>query len=555
MTEPPLRPPSVVMPIAALGAIKPHRLSFARLLVRRMTEDRWSITLAECDVDGDGVGQMVYLIEADGYQLYFAIRSDNVPEELRTGRLSESRFDGMGILCHGPLDWEQLDEEMQQIQRRSGGRGSHRSLGWTLCSRSSRSFDHVVDALSRGAQPSVEALIEGAPYLVRNNGYYGNGRHGTRPWASLPGDHPLAQPYFPEMFSLYMWRQYGYDLVEQMARQRSPDAVALEPGLKRYLGVGNATGQGMSTFLTKWPHWIHGWNSIRETAFARTAAIRPARDDLRRTVELLDRVRVTYELDRRGDDGVFPPSDVLAAGIATLISYLSDKSPFVWSEAIDWSETQLHDEVVNVFRGVLTEVYAEMVDDLAEGYKPLMSMPRAISPATTIAELRAELDEYDWIWPLSGEPGFHKRFFYRSEEHGEQRVGERSIDEGAQNETFTGVVELLRSLSYTARDRDERETIARFLIDAPEQRFAVERVMSLRDFPYAEVRADITASDWTPGQASRFVLATFGMEMTRAHTDRWVQGVFLQGAPLPIELADGVDRDWLYPHPPIPVPS
>jgi hypothetical protein len=555
MTETRLRPPSDVMAIAALGAIKPHRLSFARLLVRRMTEERWRITLAECAIDADGVGKMLYDIDANGYRLHFAIRSDDVPEALRTGRLSESRFDGMGILCHGPLDWNRLDEEMQQIQKRSGGRGSHQSLGWTLCSRSSRSFNHVVDALTTGLQPNLETLINGAPYLFRNNGYYGNGRHGTRPWTSLPADHPLAEPYFPEMLSLYMLRQYGYDLVERMAQHRSPRAVALDPSLKRYLGVGNATGQGMSTFLTKWPQWIHGWNVLRETAFARTASLSPTQDDVRRTTELLDRVRLTYVLDRRGDDGVFPPPEQLADGIATLISHLALETPSAWSSSIRWAEAELHPEVVNLFRGALTEVHTEVVDVLAEQYKPLMAAPREVSPATTIGELRAQIDEYDWIWPLSDQPGFHQHFFYRSEEHGEQRVGERSIDHGAQNETFTGVVELLRSLAKATRDRHDDETIARFLIDAPEQRFAVERVLSLADLSYSEVRADITGSDWTPGQAGRFVLATFGMEMTRAHTDRWVQGIFFQGAPVPDEIATGVDLDWIYPHPPTPVPS
>ena len=111
-----LRGPSEVMSIAALGAVKPHRLSFSRRLIRRMTEQGWEISLSLCDVDEHGVGRMVYDIDANGHLLHFVIRSDNVPEELRTGRLSEARFDGMGILCHGPLDWGRLDREMQQIQ-------------------------------------------------------------------------------------------------------------------------------------------------------------------------------------------------------------------------------------------------------------------------------------------------------------------------------------------------------------------------------------------------------------------------------------------------------
>ena len=548
-----LRGPSEVMSIAALGAVKPHRLSFSRRLIRRMTEQGWEISLSLCDVDEHGVGRMVYDIDANGHLLHFVIRSDNVPEELRTGRLSEARFDGMGILCHGPLDWGRLDREMQQIQLRSAGRGTHQSLGWTLCSRSSRSFDLVVDALCEGRQPAVEPLVGGASYLLRNNGYYGNGRHGTRPWTSLPPEHPLAEPYFPEMLALYLWRQYGHDLVDAMARKRNVGAVALDASIKRYLGVGNAKGQGMSTFLPKWPYWVDAWNSIRETAFARVAATKPSEEDVDRCRLLLQRARNAYAIDQLGLDSVFVEPHLLAGELTKLLEHLDPGKGTAWASPLAWADEHLHIEAASLFRSVLTEVHASLVDDLGGRYLVEMARRYEAGPAATIADLRKQLRSYGWVQPLVDADGFHEKFFYRSEEHGEQRVGDRAVDAGTEYETFAGVVALITSLVHAIEGRPDGELVARFLVDHANQRFAVERVLSLIDVPYAEVRADMTNSGWTAAEAGRFVLATFGMEMARVSSDRWVQGVFFQGAPLSDELATKADeRDWIYPSTPAP---
>ena len=41
--------------------------------------------------------------------------------------------------------------------------------------------------------------------------------------------------------------------------------------LRRYLGIGNATGLGMAPFLVSHPKLINAWMTARETAIARVA--------------------------------------------------------------------------------------------------------------------------------------------------------------------------------------------------------------------------------------------------------------------------------------------
>ncbi|NCG23400.1 MAG: hypothetical protein GWP47_04625 [Actinobacteria bacterium] len=399
----------------------------------------------------------------------------------------------------------------------------------------------------------MEPLVGGASYLLRNNGYYGNGRHGTRPWTSLPPEHPLAEPYFPEMLALYLWRQYGHDLVDAMARKRNVGAVALDASIKRYLGVGNATGQGMSTFLPKWPYWVDAWNSIRETAFARVAATKPSEEDVDRCRLLLQRARNAYAIDQLELDSVFVEPHLLAGELTKLLEHLDPGKGTAWASPLAWADEHLHIEAASLFRSVLTEVHASLVDDLGGRYLVEMARRYEAGPAATIADLRKQLRSYGWVQPLVDADGFHEKFCYRSEEHGEQRVGDRAVDAGTEYETFAGVVALITSLVHAIEGRPDGELVARFLVDHANQRFAVERVLSLIDVPYAEVRADMTNSGWTAAEAGRFVLATFGMEMARVSSDRWVQGVFFQGAPLSDELATKADeQDWIYPSTPAP---
>ena len=307
-----MRPPAELMNIDQLASVKPYRLSFARTLIQRMTTERWRIQPKTIQVDADGIGTATYQIVAGGYEMTFAAFSDDVTDQNRSGRLSEQRFDGMGFLCHGEVTTERLRAEHESLRLRSRGRTTWETIGWTLATRSRRSFEEVVGLLAAGVQPDQDGVASSGDYLFRTNGYYGNGRHGTRMWQSLPADHPLSHPYHPEMFALYLWRQFGFDLVDEMARIRSSRAVQLDAGYKRTIGIGNSTGQGISTFLTKWPGWMHAWTSLRETAVVRSANAPASNADIAKVRALLRRA-VSYMAHRDGSEDPYscPDSELI----------------------------------------------------------------------------------------------------------------------------------------------------------------------------------------------------------------------------------------------------
>jgi len=52
------------------------------------------------------------------------------------------------------------------------------------------------------------------------------------------------------MLTIYLIRCFTHDLVEHVARHRGGGTFApLDRRLKRYIGIGNATGLGMAPFL------------------------------------------------------------------------------------------------------------------------------------------------------------------------------------------------------------------------------------------------------------------------------------------------------------------
>lgn len=554
------RAPDELMSAANLGCVKAYRLSFTRTLIRRMVRERWRIHRTRFDIDAQGIGTAVYRVEANRHILNFLVFSDDVPSEARTGRLSETRFDGFGVLCHGELTPERIAREKAELPKRSLGRTDADSLGWTLASRSERHFNMTVDALAGGAQPQVDILKASGGYLFRNNGYYGNGRHGSRSWVSLPDSHPLSQPYHAEMFALYLWRHFSFDLAEHMAAARSASAALIQPNVKRYLGMGNTTGLGMTGVMMRWPRFVNAWCLIRETAVAVATAQACGRNDPAgvRLLELLDRAARYFEHRAESENPYFTGVDIIANDLRRAAdqvrSVLNTRDAGLrkpWAALLAWADSHLQRESAEVLRSLLTEVYADLVDKLESWFVPAMAAPGELDiiPEQTIGELLATVhNRYGWALDIDASAaGARQHFFYHSIEHTEQRRGERGADIGEQFEIFTDVWGSVQQLANALGTCSPREIVAGFLLEYPEHRFIAERVQVFAASPYAEIRDNVLRPDYYPVHLSRFALANFGMESFTPGNFRWVHGTFLQGAPLADEVFKGVERDWIFP--------
>src|SRR5690606_35187327 len=127
-------------------------------------------------------------------------------------------------------------------------------------------------------------------------------------------------------------------------------------------------------------------------------------------------------------------------------------------------------EVREQVNAILIELYPEFSDAAAELFRDAMKIKRTVRPEMTVGGLRSLVtSRYRWALDIDQTaPGARKYFWYRSEEHGENRRGERDIDKGSENETFVDVVGAVQALFSTIERFPHDMSVARFLMMHPE---------------------------------------------------------------------------------------
>ncbi|MFI6344322.1 hypothetical protein [Streptomyces sp. NPDC050560] len=553
-----MRPPAEAMHPGTLRAMTATRLSFAQTLVRRMARERWRITLERCDVAEDGTGFLAYDIRAGQLRLCFGVFV-YPPLPLGHQRLfRDTRVEFLGILLDGPFGPEAEERFCRERAEFDAhlwrGRTGPDVYGWTIASRGTRTFEDVVAALARGEQPPLAGLDAGGGYILRNGGYYGNGRMGTRAWQSYARDGgPLGMPYHIDLFCVYLWRLVSLDLVEATARARNPDAVPLDPVVRRHTGIGNSSGLGTIAALIRWPARLSAFVLTRELAFALSAARPLTPERAGRLAALLANAAAAYRAAPEAPPELIEPRGGVADALDATRAALT-----AWSAAGAGSgggrtgadllaEAAAHGspEATEVLRALLPELYPE-TSELERITAAGTRLAPEADPLMTVGELRALLaGHFGWVRALDLEgPGAREFFWYRSEENGENRRGERSVDVGVERETFVDVAGLVRRLDDFLTGLPDDMSTGRFLLEDPEHTLAVARVQAAAAAPYSELGASVCDASFLASNGIRCFLALLGIELPTPHSGRWVRGLFYRDAPLPADLARGDEGVW-----------
>jgi hypothetical protein len=549
-----MRSPDEVMGPRTLRGMTASKLSFAQTLVRRMAEHRWRIELHACDVAQDGTGFLAYDIRAEGLHLSFGVFV-YPPLPLGHQRLfRDTRVEFLGILLDGLADKERFLRERAEFDARLWrGRTDTKVYGWTIASRGTRTFEEVVDALARGEQPSVSLLDANGGYILRNGGYYGNGRMGTRAWQSYARrGGPLSMPYHIDLFCVYLWRLVSLDLVEATAQARNPQAVALDPRIRRHVGIGNSSGLGTVAALVRWPARLSAFILTRELGFA-YAASQPA-DAVRvsRLATLLQNAATAYRNAPEAAPELIEPREEVAAvllrahdELAGMLGTGENGGERTWVPLLEAVDALGSVEAVEVLRTLLLELYPE-TSEFSQVTAAGVKRAQAVDPTMTVSDFRSVLEEhFGWTLALDLEsPGKREFFWYRSEENGENRRGERSADVGIERETFIDVAGMVRRLYDFLASVPGDVSVGRFLLEEPEHALSVTRVQLAAAAPYSELRASVCDADFLASRGIRCFLSVLGIELPTPHSGRWVRGLFYRGAPLPEDLADGREGEW-----------
>jgi len=553
----PLRPPSQVMRLKRLGSLHQSRLSFMRILLRRMARENWRVEQRLFDIDKLGVGTAIYTAHTPDRAYSLIAFGHDLPADQRSDRVIAEAWDATFTLFDGIPTQADIDRLAQNVPLQEAGRISQSELSLSRANRSVRLFDHVVDHLSKGSQPDAD-LVASVGYLMRTTAVYGSGKFGAADREIIADRPEAAAPFQIEMLSVYLIRMFVLDLVEHLAQLRSPDtATTIAPDLRQQFGIGNSTGLGMAPFLINHPMLLNNWITARETALARvrsvplatTQAIEAFKDRLQRSVWNAAAWRSQHPLQ-------IEKLTILRADLDQLNTHVAARdltAPNAWNTLYLWAEYTLSLEGQEQLVSLLLEPYPDLVDGLADCLSADEIRSHRIDGTMTLDALQALLNEfYDWAQSIDWSArDAQARAWYVSAEKLEPRLGERFDEPIAAYEQPLAPGRDAARLAQDLKHADPAQTTASFLLTHPEHRHTVRRLQLLDRYPYGEIQDNTIAADVLPIDMLRCKLACFGAGHFDPRSDRWVRINMFRGAPFPHELDSTNADDWGYPKEPV----
>lgn len=537
------RDPETVMRLDRMGSAHPSRLSFLRILLRRIQAEGWQFSRPVWDVDAQGVGRAVYEMKGPERTYSLVAFAHDLPDDMRSDRVIATAWDATFTLFDGMPTPQDLDRLVQNVPYQEAGRVSQNELCLSRANRSVRLFSHVVDRLSQGQQPDTSE-VDSVGYLMRTTAVYGSGKFGAADRVQIAERSELSAPFQAEMLSVWLIRAFTIDIVEHLARIKGGDRfVPLDTAIKRRLGVGNSTGLGMAPFLVKHPMLINNWMMAKEEALARVraqshasnatiAAFKAALDDAIENAKAWSSqhpIQVHKLDDLRRDLGA----------AKTYVEGFDWAQDTPWNVLWDWSQS-LSLEGQEAIVSLLLEPHSDLVDGLSTCMSADEHKGFRIDGTKSVQSQIDTLQTY-YQWALNVDfdnPENDARFWYVSEEKLEPRLGERYQEEGAELEQPLGTSKLAQAYYNDLKTVDRSDTLAAFLLTHPEHRLMARRAQLLGSYPFAEVRDNLIAHDMLPINLMRCKLAFFGATHFDPRSDKWVRISLFQGQPYPNEIHD-----------------
>ncbi len=552
----PLRPPEEVMKPERLGALRFTSISFSQSMLRKVFREGWKIKRIQFDLDDQGYGEALYSIETPNGVFSFIVFSQHVDDQERTDRVIAQKWDVTFALCEGLITEEKKKRLKGELPHQEAGRGDAMDLVWSRANRSTRVFEYVVDQLAKGKQPDPNILNQ-AGYLLRTTAVYGNGKFGIASYRKLNQDHPFYGAFRAQMFAVWMIREFSFELVEHIARARSPQAVRLDPKLKRFLGIGNATGLGMVPFLISHPKLLHTWIRLREKGLARVLHVHASKEDGQKLLDYIDRGIAYFRESPFVEPKAFAKPQELVSELQILRRVVEEfvnqgtidqkKSDYPWKELTQFAKKRVGIETQELLHSLLTEVYSDLLSDLGE--QTTIDERYDLTPEMKIGELKHLIQtRYAWAFEYDfSDPDEMKYFWYRSQEKEEPRMGERGVEPGEENELPVNIAQQVQQLSRQLENRPNTEIVAKFVIQYPEFKWIIRRIQSLQNDEYAEIHGNLLAKGLVPVYLLRCKLAIFGAERFDPKSNRWVRVTFFQGAPLVTDIGSDFNDHWFFP--------
>ncbi len=549
------RDPALVMRLSRLGSIHQSRLSFMRILTRRMKRENWKFTRPSFDVDDKGVGHAVYTASGPERSYSLIAFAHDLPADQRSDRVIATAWDATFTLFDGVPTAADIERLSKNVPLQEAGRVSVQEIAVSRANRSVRLWEHVVSALAAGRQPT-RTTVDAVGYLMRTTAVYGSGKLGAADREVIAERAELRAPFQAEMLSVFLTRAFVRDLVQHMANERGGEqTVVLDADMARSMGIGNSTGLGMAPFIINHPVLFNNWIEAKEKAIARVRGLETAIEaEVNLFREMLKRSVLSATLWHSEHPLQIEKLANLRSDLEKLSAYVETTdmvSGHPWDRLYHWAADALTLEGQESVASLLLEPYGDLVDDLADSMSD-HSAPMPIDGAMTVEIMRDLLArQYDWALAIDWqEPEARALAWYVSAEKLEPRLGDRVKEQLEAYELPLAPGRDAAALMNELNKWSGKTRLAEFLLTHPEHRYMVRRAQRLVNVAYGEIHDNTIAAEVFPVDMLRFKLGVFGAIHFDPRSDRWVRISMYSNAPYPEELSERDADFWPYPDTP-----
>ena len=545
-----LRDPNIIMKLSRLGSFHQSRLSFLRSFLNEFKD--WDYKRDLFDLDKDGFGTAVYSFKKKSRVYSLICYANKINDDERSDRVIATKWDAAFTLHDGVPLKEDIERLRNEVPKQEVGRLSYKELTLSRANKSVRVFDHVVESLSNGSQPNLD-LLEKVGYLYRTTAVYGSGKFGLADRFRIKNREEINGPFRLEMMLVYLVRQFTFDQVNHVAKNRNPkSAVKLDPKICRNLGIGNSTGLGMAPFIVNHPTLLNNWILSREVALKKIREIKIAETkDISLFKECVKNSLKNITSWNTESEYQLKKIKLLLKDVRKFINFLENefdfKKDYPFNEIYLWLEKETCEECIEYIVSIMMEPFGEIVQPLISQMSSEEEKYFNIPTERNVEDLKKILEnKYSDILKIDfNKKDSNQKFWFISKNKEEPRLANRFEESGADLEQPLAIARDIKKLYERLLSLKNNLKINQFLIDNSDLRHVVRRAFIIENFPYSEIQDNTIGENIVPIDMLRLKLSFFGALKFDPRSDKWLRICMFQGAPLPNELKD-YDEQWVY---------
>jgi hypothetical protein len=545
-----LRNPDQIMKLSRLGSFHQSKLSFLRSFLKEFKD--WEYKRDLFDLDEYGFGVAVYSFKKNDRVYSLICFANKLDAKERSDRVIATKWDAAFTLHDGVPTKKDIERLKKEVPKQEVGRLSYKELTLSRANKSVRVFEHVVESLSNGVQPDIK-LLSKVGYLYRTTAVYGSGKFGLADRFRIKNRDEIYGPFRLEMMLVYLVRQFTFDQVNHVAKNKSPkNAVNLDPEICRNLGIGNSTGLGMAPFIVNHPTLLNNWIYAREVALKKIREIKNVKIEhsdlfkkcLKKSINNITSWNTESEYQQKKIKSLLNDLNIFIIFLENKFDFSKE---FAFNEIYLWLESNSKDECIEYVVSMMMEPYDDIVDPLVNKMSSEEDDHFNIPTNRTVSELKNILEnKYSKILKIDfSKKENNRNFWFISKNKEEPRLADRFTESGSDLEQPLAIARDIKKLYNTLSAYKNSSTIDKFLAKNSNLRHVVRRAFIIEKFPYSEIQDNTIGQSIMPIDMLRLKLSFFGALKFDPRSDKWLRICMFQGAPLPNQLKD-YDDHWVY---------